>query len=220
LPTKIKICGITNQPDAGLAADLGADLLGFNFYPPSPRYLEPDRAAQIIAALPARRPEIVGLFVNAAPAHIAAVLQSCPLTMLQLHGDESPDLCRTLAALGLPLIKALRMRSPADLDRARDYDTPYILLDAFHPDLYGGTGDTFDWSWIASLPDKKILLAGGITPANVQQALAVRPYALDLCSGVEAAPGRKDPQKLRDLFAHLRTENTDHNNQSNPDTRL
>ncbi|MBN1846820.1 MAG: phosphoribosylanthranilate isomerase [Sedimentisphaerales bacterium] len=201
---RIKICGITNRADGLWAAECGADLLGFNFYPSSPRYIEPAIAADIIGVLPADGPERVGLFVNAGLDRIAEVLRQCPLTMLQLHGDEDEAFCREAARLGLPLIKALRLRRPEDIRRVERFETEYILLDAFGGDLYGGTGRRFDWGWVRSVGDKKVFLAGGIGPETIKAALAVGTYGIDLCSGVESEPGRKDPDKVKLLFDGIR----------------
>ena len=206
MTAKIKICGITNQPDAQLAVELGADLLGFNFYQPSPRYIVPAAAAEIIGGLP-HGPEIVGLFVNAELEFIRDVLNHCPLTMVQLHGDESNTDCRAVAQLGLNVIKAIRIREPGDVRQAENFDTELILLDAFREDLYGGTGESFDWNWITSVPDKKIFLAGGIDPDNIKAALNVGTYGVDLCSSVEKQPGIKDHSRLRLLFERI-TENS------------
>ena len=197
--TKIKICGITNAADGQLACALGADLLGFNFFAPSPRYIEPSAAAEIIREL-STRSERVGLFVNAKLETISEVLQQCPLTMVQLHGDEDNAFCREVAKLGLPIIKALRMSCPEDIRKIEEFETEYILLDAFREDLYGGTGDSFDWSWIRQTGSKKIFLAGGINPDTIQEAMAVGTYGIDLCSGVEKEPGIKDEGKMRELF--------------------
>ena len=202
LTAKIKICGITNQPDAQLAVELGADLLGFNFYRPSPRYIVPAAAAEIIDSLP-HGPEIVGLFVNAELEFIREVLNHCPLTMVQLHGDESNADCRAVAQLGLKVIKAIRIRKPDDVKQAENFDTELILLDAFRKDLYGGTGESFDWNWITSVPDKRIFLAGGIDPDNIKAALNVGTYGIDLCSGVEKQPGIKDHPRLKLLFERI-----------------
>ncbi len=199
---KIKICGITNTADALLACALGADLLGFNFYAPSPRYIKPGAAAQIIRELPAG-PERVGLFVNAEFKEIQDVLTQCPLTMVQLHGDEDNAYCEQVAGLGLPVLKALRMSCPEDIRKIELYETEYILLDAFRDDLYGGTGDSFDWSWIGKTGGKKFFLAGGINPDTIQEALAVGTYGIDLCSGVEKEPGVKDEDKMRELFSRI-----------------
>lgn len=199
---KIKICGITNLADARLAQQFGADILGFNFYRPSPRYIEPDAAADIIAQL---KPTsiTVGIFVNAPIDAISETLARCPLTMAQLHGDETNDFCQTVAALGVKVIKALRIHRPDDINHARQYQVEAILLDAFHEELFGGTGESFDWSWVRSIDNQKIFLAGGITPENITEALAAGTYAVDLCSGVEQSPGIKDPEKMKLLFQEI-----------------
>jgi len=198
-PSIIKICGITNLDDARLSLETGADWLGFNFYPPSPRYVEPEKAAQIIKALP---PETVsvGVFVNAGSKNISATLAVCPLAIAQLHGDETNQDCLDVADLNVRVIKAFRIKKPQDIRRIADYDVETVLLDAFRPDLYGGTGDTFNWDWIRQIHSKKIILAGGITPDNIRRALQVGTYGIDLCSGVEKSPGLKDVQKMKKLF--------------------
>ena len=199
----IKICGITTIEDARLACDLGADWLGFNFYRPSPRYIGPRWAADIIAELP---PAItkVGVFVNASIDAIRDVLEQCPLDVAQLHGDESPDDCRRVANFGVGVMKAVRVRRPDDIRTARIFPTQWILLDAFHEELYGGSGDRFNWDWLRDDVEGKVFLAGGIGPDNIADALAVGAWGVDLCSGVEAAPGRKDPGRMKRLFAAIK----------------
>lgn len=199
---KIKICGLTSVDDAQLALRLGADFLGFNFYRPSPRYIEPAAAGEIIGSLAAETCA-VGIFVNAETDAIKAVLEQCPLRMVQLHGDETNDHCRAAADLGVDVIKAIRVRQPDDLRLAQDYDVTAVLLDAFREELYGGTGHTFDWNWLQQGTDKKIFLAGGINPDNINEALAVGTYAVDLCSGVESQPGIKDPAKMKTIFERV-----------------
>lgn len=190
--TRVKICGITNLEDGQQAAQAGADALGFVFYGPSPRNVEVDRAASIIAALP---PFVtsVGLFVDAEPEFIEQVIKATGLDLLQFHGDESESQC---AQYGVPYIKALRMRP--DVDLARQCHTfassRGILLDAYVPGKAGGTGQTFDWSQIPQQLDFPIVLAGGLDPYNVQTAIqTVRPWAVDVSGGVEQAKGKKDP---------------------------
>jgi len=225
---KVKICGITNRADAHLAARLGADFLGFNFYRRSPRYVEPDRAAQIIATL-SETVIPVGLFVNPDREEITHIITTCHLPWVQLHGDEDAARCREVAALGVKVIKAIRLRRQEDLRLIEPYDTEAILLDAFHPDMYGGTGKRFDWNWLRDLstgkepsrvnprPEeptgttgkssaamiRKVFLAGGLGPDNIAQALALGTWAVDLCSGVEARPGVKDAAKLERLFEEI-----------------
>jgi phosphoribosylanthranilate isomerase len=199
---KIKICGITNLADARMAVELGADLLGFNFYRPSVRYIAPAAAAEIIAELP-ESVVTVGVVVNAGVAGIREIVRECPLEMIQFHGDEDNQQCLIAADMGMTVIKALRVKTPGDIGKAIEYDTEFILLDAFREDLYGGTGEMFDWGWIRAVPGKKIFLAGGISPGNIGQALAVGTYGVDLCSGVEKAPGVKDPAKMKLLFEKI-----------------
>lgn len=202
MKAKIKICGITNLADGQLALELGADLLGFNFYPPSPRYIDPKKAADIIAKLP-RDTISVGLFVNAGTDAIAKVLQQCPVKIAQLHGDESNDDCKAAQQLGVEVIKALRIGKKEDINLIDKFDPQMILLDAFRQELYGGTGHTFDWNWIKSAGGKNIFLAGGINPDNITDALAVGTYGIDLCSGVEKEPGIKDVGKMKLLFKKI-----------------
>ncbi|MBN2210293.1 MAG: phosphoribosylanthranilate isomerase, partial [Sedimentisphaerales bacterium] len=201
---KVKICGITTLDDGRYAASLGADFLGFNFYPPSPRYIAPQKAHTIIANLPADV-AAVGLFVNASLEDIRQTLEVCPLPWVQLHGDEDADFCRHVSYLDVKVIKALRIRSVDDMAQTTIYDTDALLLDAYHPNLYGGTGECFDWSLLNQLHKQNIFLAGGITPDNVQDALATGVWAIDICSGVEARPGVKDHVKLTQLFARINT---------------
>jgi len=213
--TKVKICGLTNLADAQAAADAGADMLGFIFYPPSPRFIEPAHVAAIIAslqqmALPVRT---VGLFVNAPLHAIQETLHRCRLDLVQLHGGEPPHL---LEALQPQAFKALR---PTSLDEAAAEaewyadlgppDGPQLLLDAYHPQLHGGTGQVGDWAIAAALaPRYRILLAGGLTPDNVRYAVRqVRPWGVDVSSGVEAAPGQKDHDKMRRFVAEAKRGN-------------
>ena len=203
MSVKVKICGITNLNDAQLATELGTDYLGFNFYRPSPRYLEPKKAAKITANLP-EDIITVGVFVNAGLKGISEVLRQCPLNMVQLHGAESDEDCRAAADMGVKVIKALPIKQPEDIQAARRYKTEAILLDAFHKKLYGGTGHRFDWSWIGQLSSQKVFLAGGITPENVTKALAAGTFGIDLCSGLERAPGIKDPHKMKKLFEEIK----------------
>ena len=202
MPAQIKICGITNLPDAQLSIEGGADLLGFNFYPPSPRYIDPPAAAQIIADLPDNI-KTVGVFVNAGAEGLQKVLSQCPLMMVQLHGAENNQQCRQAAELGVEVIKALRVRRPEDLSQMDAYQGQTFLLDAFDEKLYGGSGRRFDWNWIQQTRHQKIFLAGGITPENVNEALAVRTYGIDLGSGVEKSPGIKSPDKMKKLFEEI-----------------
>jgi len=203
----VKICGITSLADAELSLRLGADWLGFNFYPPSPRYIVPENAAEIIRKLP-KKTVCAGVFVNEKLSKIARIASLCPLTMVQLHGDETPeDVQATAKETGLLLIKAIRIRTPENMLQIERFPADFILLDAFRKELYGGTGEAFDWSWIPRRSDVKILLAGGINPDTICDALQVGTFGLDLCSGAESAPGIKDPEKMKILFEKIREKN-------------
>ena len=191
---KIKICGITNIDDALHAADRGADALGFVFFEKSPRCISPEQAEEIIAELP---PFVtaVGLFVNEAPERIDEIAGYCGLDVLQLHGDESPQEC---GGHSRRVIKALRVKDADSLASLGEYSVAAILLDAWVAGSYGGTGRRFDWELAARAADShRIILAGGLSPRNVAEAVrAVQPYGVDVSSGVEADPGRKDPAKV------------------------
>ncbi len=195
---KVKICGITSLDDALHAAVCGADALGFVFYEKSPRCLTPEQARSIIAALP---PFVsaVGLFVNEDAARIREIASYCGLDTLQLHGDEGPADC-----LFPPyrVIKALRVKDEASLADLDGWPVPALLLDAWRPDSYGGTGHAFDWSLAArAAQGRRLILAGGLTPDNVAEAVrTVRPFAVDVSSGVEERPGRKEPKKVAEFI--------------------
>ncbi|UCF00457.1 MAG: phosphoribosylanthranilate isomerase [Planctomycetota bacterium] len=199
---KVKICGITNYKDAVAAIDMGADLLGFNFYSKSPRYIAPAKAAGIINKLPAFI-DVAGVFVNEALEKIHETKNLCQLDWVQLHGDEGPEFCKEFLSHNVKLMKAIRVRDQSDIQRAEDYFTDAILLDAFAPDKYGGTGITFDWNIIGHI-GKRIFLAGGINPDNAAAAVKLGVYGIDVCSGVEAKPGKKDHKKMKKLFENIR----------------
>jgi len=193
--TRVKVCGITTPEDARMAAALGVDAIGLVFHRPSPRWVGIDAARAICAALP---PFVtrVGLFVDAQPAQIHAVLEAVPLDCLQFHGEESPAAC---AGWGRAWIKALRMRPGVDVaaEAARYHEACGLLLDTFVPGLPGGTGQTFDWGRVPQDCALPLVLAGGLTPDNVSTAIAAaRPHAVDVSGGVEATQGRKDRFKL------------------------
>ncbi len=213
--TKVKICGLTSLADAQAAAEAGADMLGFIFYARSPRFVEPAHAAAIIASIQhmAVSVKTVGLFVDAPLREIQETLRLCRLDFVQLHGGEPPHL---LEMLQPQAFKALR---PTSLDEAAAEaewyadlgppNGPQLLLDAYHPQLHGGTGQVGDWAIAAALaPRYRILLAGGLTPDNVRQAVRqVRPWGVDVSSGVEAAPGQKDHDKVRRFVAEAKRGN-------------
>jgi phosphoribosylanthranilate isomerase len=199
---KVKICGLTNLEDARAAVGLGADLLGFNFYPPSPRYISPPDAAQIIRELrhQDQSTRMVGVFVNETPAQIRAVLEMCSLDFAQLSGDEFQEV---LALFGGRAFKALRpttQESALSLAEqfANPHNQPALLFDTNVPGEYGGTGKTAAWNVASAVAERyPILLAGGLTPENLAQAVqAVQPWGVDVASGVEFTPGKKDPQKM------------------------
>ena len=197
---RVKICGITNLEDALLAAELGADALGFIFYAKSPRHVAPETARAIIAQLP---PFVaaVGVFVDEAAAVVQELAGRVGLDWVQLHGQESPEYCRNL---GRKVIKGFRIQDEDSLRRLADYQgaAQALLLDTYKKGQVGGTGEIFDWH-LARKAKKygRIILAGGLTPENVAQAIATAgPAAVDAASGTEAAPGKKDPAKLRAFF--------------------
>ena len=200
--TKVKICGITNYEDAVAAMDMGADLLGFNFYSKSPRYIEPAKAAEIIKRLPAFI-DVSGVFVNSTLEEIREIAGLCQLDWIQLHGDETTDFCKWLAYDSVKTMKALRVKNVADLQRVDNYFTDAVLLDTYNTERYGGTGLTFDWNIIGHVA-KRVFLAGGITPENAAIAVGLGVYGIDVCSGVEASPGKKDHGKMKALFDSIR----------------
>ena len=201
---RVKICGITNLEDALLAAELGADALGFIFYPKSPRQVAPETAREIIAQLP---PFVaaVGVFVDQAAAVVQEVAAQVGLDWVQLHGQESPEYCRNL---GRKVIKGFRIQDEDSLRLLADYHeaAQALLLDAYKKGQVGGTGTAFDWRLAREAqPYGRIILAGGLTPENVAQAIAIAlPAAVDAASGTEAAPGKKDPAKLRAFFKAIK----------------
>lgn len=201
--TRVKICGITRIEDATAAARAGADAIGLVFEPKSPRYVKPDQALSIVRALPPFV-TVVGLFVNAAPDTIETVLSRVPLDLLQFHGDETPEQCRRYHR---PYIKAIHMRPEINLpEQARRYaDAEGLLLDTAAAHVAGGSGEAFDWSRVPSGLAKPVILAGGLTPENVAEAVRqVRPFAVDVSSGVEQAKGIKDAGKISAFIEAVR----------------
>ncbi|HWD94444.1 MAG TPA: phosphoribosylanthranilate isomerase [Verrucomicrobiae bacterium] len=195
----VKICGITNAPDALAAVEAGADALGFMFYEPSPRHVSIREATEIIRQLP---PFIikVGVFVDAAEDLVVRAIGDCGLNMLQFHGHETPEYC---GQFGLMSLKAFRIRDAESLKALPEYPTEAWLLDAFVADKPGGTGEKFNWDLAieAKKLGRPIFLAGGLTPENVAEAVQkVQPYGVDVSSGVEAAPGKKDHDKVREFI--------------------
>ena len=203
MATAVKICGITRIEDAVAAARCGARAIGFVFFQGSPRCVAPSLAGGIVRALP---PFVtaVGLFVDATADEVRATVSSTGVQLLQFHGDETPAFC---AQFGLPYVKAVRVRPGVDLlQYARDHRMACSLLfDAFSKDAYGGTGSSFDWSLIPRNMPLPVILSGGLTPANVAQAVrAVRPWAVDVSSGVESAPGIKDAARIAAFMSGVR----------------
>lgn len=205
---RIKICGITNAQDAEAAVAAGADALGFVFYPQSPRCIEPAVAKRIVAQLP---PFVlsVGVFVNQDQETIRNIYNECGLAFAQLHGDETPAFCESL---GRPILRALRLRDRGSLLALAEYKGRMgvrgFVVDAFSAEAYGGTGQTADWSLAREVAKAApILLAGGLTPSNVQEAVRqVQPYGVDVSSGVEERPGKKDHEKIRAFTQAIRLE--------------
>src|SRR3569833_3413084 len=197
---RIKICGITRLQELQHACAAGADAVGFVFYENSPRHVSVEAAAELVRALPPFV-QSVGLFVNAKPAFVESVLQRAPLDLLQFHGDETPADC---ARFGRSYIKAVRVNRDTDLLKcAADFDAARgLLLDAFVPGVPGGTGERFDWGLIPPDLSKPVILSGGLTPDNVAEAVQrVRPWAVDVSSGVEATKGIKDAHKIAQFIA-------------------
>jgi phosphoribosylanthranilate isomerase len=197
---KVKICGITRASDALSAVEAGADLLGFMFYERSPRFISTAAAADVVRALPPFAVK-VGVFVDAEPDLVLQAIRDCRLDMLQFHGDEPPDYC---LQFGLMTMKAFRIRNADSLGALPPYATDAWLLDAFVPGTLGGSGATFNWDLAvqARTLGRPVFLAGGLKPSNVAEAVRhVQPYGVDVSSGVESAPGKKDPQKVRDFIA-------------------
>jgi Phosphoribosylanthranilate isomerase len=204
--TFVKICGITNLPDALVAVSEGADALGFNFYRESSRYVEPLEARRIIEQLPSSV-LTVGVFVNEeTPEQLKAVASEAGVSAIQLHGDESPDYCSALR--DSYVIKAFAVSEAFDIRTILEYSIDAVLLDASHHKLRGGTGQVIDWA-VAKRVGKlgvKMFLAGGLTPENVREAIdTVNPYAVDACSGVERVPGMKDHRRLHEFFMAVRS---------------
>ena len=200
---KIKVCGITNVEDALKAVQLGADFLGFNFYPPSPRYVSPRRARRILAEVP---PQVgnVALFVNEPKEKVREILDYGALPDgrqafcgLQFHGEESPEYCR---GWELKVIKAFRLRDQESLIGIEGFPADFYLLDSWAPG-YGGSGAPFPWSWLRGLRADRLVLAGGLDAGNVTEAIRlIHPYGVDVCTGVEAKPGIKDHGKLEEFI--------------------
>jgi phosphoribosylanthranilate isomerase len=203
-PVKVKICGLTNLNDALDAIELGADLLGFNFYPDSPRFIEPESARQIFEEIPGNIPK-VGVFVNHPIQEVLDLAVDLGLDYLQFHGDESPE---ELNPLGRPWYKAFRLKDESVLLQIPKYECEWILVDAYSERAYGGTGITAHWDLVreAAKFGKKIILAGGLNEENISLAVAtLRPFMVDVASGLEITPGRKDYRKMEVFIQRAKT---------------
>lgn len=203
--TRIKICGMTNMEDAEAAVGYGADALGFIFYKGSKRYVDPGTARDIISNLP---PFIttVGVFVNQDLNEVTEIQEKTGINTVQLHGDETPEFCNSIST---KVIKVFRVKDTLDLDKVAQYPVQDILLDTYSDDEYGGTGRSFDWGILKnfSMP-ANIILSGGLTAENVLEAVrVVNPYAVDVSSGVEAEPGKKDHEKLKKFIEAIKNGN-------------
>lgn len=201
---KVKVCGITNPEDAMLACECGADGLGFIFYQKSPRYINPATARSIVDSLPPFAIPI-GVFVNARLSDLNQILDIVPLKLVQLHGDEPPEYCEQLP---LPVLKVFRVKNGFNCRVMKGYKTSGYLLDSYHKEDYGGTGRSFNWNIAKEAKNYgSIILSGGLNAENVGEAIEfVRPYAVDVCSGVEAQPGKKDPEKMKAFFNEVRKD--------------
>ena len=205
--TRVKICGVTNGEDAAEAVRLGAWAIGLVHYGESPRRCDPAAAAEIGARF-RRRAEIAGVFVNPGLDEVAEAVESASLSLVQLNGDEGPSFCREVARrTGAKVIKAIRVASAADVHAGESFSTDFHLYDTRRDGLYGGTGESFDWSLLAARRSSvRPIVAGGLRPENVAEAVAVaRPFAVDVASGVEAEPGRKDHVRLAAFFDAVRS---------------
>ena len=203
--TKIKICGITNLNDALTAVNLGADALGFVFYPQSPRFISPDKAKKIRQKIPPFT-LCIGVFVNARKGEVLQIARECCLDGLQFHGNESPEYCSSFSAY--KVIKSFALKTRSDLKSITHYNIHAILIDAYDPAHYGGTGKKADWE-LARQAKKfgPLILAGGLTETNVQEAIkVVSPYGVDVSSSMEKRPGVKDTVKLRRFVEMVKKE--------------
>jgi phosphoribosylanthranilate isomerase len=200
---KVKICGMTQLQDAVFAVEQGADAVGFIFYKKSPRAVTMKTVREIISKLPPLV-DTVGVFVNESVDRVNKIADYCGLDLVQLHGEESPAFCRKIKRR---VVKAFRVKDLQSIKQLEKYPVSGFLLDTFSENLHGGTGKTFDWT--LALPAKKIgpvILAGGLTPRNIRQAVSqVRPYGVDVCSGVEKSPGVKDLEKVRAFLKNIRS---------------
>lgn len=202
--TKIKICGITNKPDAIAAAELMPDMMGFVFYNGSKRYVMPKIMKDIANELPPYMVK-VGVFVDETKERVSEIAQTCSLDMLQFHGDESPEYCARFKET-YKIIKAFRIKDKTSLKGINDYDVDFFMLDAYSEKSKGGTGEIFDWKIIENFEFlKPVILSGGLTPDNVRNAIEkLSPYGVDVSSGIEASPGKKDALLMKKFMENVR----------------
>ena len=209
MSVRVKICGITNLADAQVAVEAGADALGFMFYDRSPRSISTKTAAEISRALPPFTLR-VGVFVNPSEELVFRAIGECGLSLLQFHGDEPPAFC---TQFGLMSMKAFRIRDAGSLKALPEYRTDAWLLDAYASDTLGGTGEKFNWNLVTEVPKlgKPVFLAGGLTPENVADAIRqVQPFGVDVSSGVESSPGKKDHAKVRAFIKMAKLQTPQH----------
>ncbi len=207
----VKICGITRGDEAHAIVAAGADAIGINFWPKSKRFIPLDEAMPWLRELADTVPR-VAVTVNASDEELRQLIDSGAIDWIQLHGDETPERVKSLTQQGLPVFKAMGVRDRAMLEAASSFESPTLLLDAYAPNEYGGSGETMDWSLgseaVKQWPNRQIVLAGGLTPGNVADAVKqVRPAGVDVASGVEVSPGRKDLDKVRDFIAGVKSRN-------------
>ena len=213
--TKIKICGISNLSDARFCVRCGADFLGFVFYKKSPRFVSPQKARKIIKKIKQKVIK-VGVFVNEKPQTVKKIARLCGLDFLQLHGDESEAYVRKLRGFGI--IKAFRIKERLDTKLLESYPEALFLFDSFKKNIFGGTGQVFDWALLEALSKTKkpFIVSGGLTPDNVRGLLErIRPFAVDVSSGVEKAPGKKDLKLVKKFIERVKKYNSRHTNKKN-----
>ncbi len=201
----IKICGITNIRDAELSLEAGADMIGFNFYEKSTRYIVPEKAAEIINGLKKKyKFQAAGVFVNPSKEFVNFIINTTAIDVLQFHGDESPSF---ITDFSKTIIKVFRIRDKSDIGKIYQYDSAeFILLDSFSSTNFGGTGNKFDWDMLGNINCRhRLFLSGGLTASNIFEAIdKVKPYAVDICSGLEKEPCVKDPEKIKIFFETIR----------------
>lgn len=205
----VKICGITNYEDAKLATALGADILGFIFYKKSPRYISPSKAAQIINKLPAKAKK-AAVFVNEDVSKVIEILKKCQFDHIQLHGDEPQSQINEYKKLGYSVIRAIRANKEDSIGILKDYNADIFLVDNYSNNLYGGTGKLSNWDFAKEASKKyKVILSGGLNPKNILKAVKyVNPYGVDISSGIEKEPGKKDADKMKLLFRLLKEDSS------------